>query len=216
MKYTNVRSFTCVLFFCLIIFSCEQKPVNNADNKRLSTDSALQRNNNSYVNEDQSPMDMSWCPANYPVEKMKGNDTQKLVARVIYSRPRKKDRKIFGSTTENLCVYGKPWRLGANEATEIDFFENVIIAGKNIAKGTYIIYCIPHADSWTIILNSNLYTWGLHIKETNDIFKTDIPVIQQSPAIEDFTMVFLDTATGADLLMTWDNVKAVLPVIFAK
>jgi hypothetical protein len=40
------------------------------------------------------------------------------VARLIYSRPTKNGRVIFG----DLLEYGKVWRLGANEATEIEFF----------------------------------------------------------------------------------------------
>ncbi len=172
--------------------------------------------NNPYTNPDRSPMDMAWCPANYPIEKMQGNDSLKLTARIVYSRPHKKGRKIFGADSTALCPYGKPWRLGANEATEIVFFESVNIAGHNIDRGMYVMYCIPHEDHWTIILNSNLYTWGLHIDESKDIFKTDIPVSVQSPVVEDFTMVFTETKSGADLLMAWDNVKAVLPITFAK
>lgn len=160
-------------------------------------------------------MDMAWCPVDYPVQKMQGNDSLKLIGRIIYSRPHRKNRVIFGDSTA-LCPYGKPWRLGANEATELDLQQNVSIAGKNISKGMYVMYCIPYADHWTIILNSNLFTWGLHIDATKDIFKTDIPTMQQSPSLEDFTMIFQNTTEGADLVMAWDGVKAVLPITFAK
>ena len=171
---------------------------------------------NPYAAVDQSPMDMAWCPSGYPVEKMKGNDSLHLIGRVIYSRPHKKGRQIFGEDSNSLCAYGKPWRLGANEATELDLVENVSIAGKNISKGMYIMYCIPQVDHWTIVLNSDLYTWGLHINSAKDIFRTDIPVMQQSPALEDFTMVFNETPTGAELVMAWDNVKTVLPITYSK
>jgi hypothetical protein len=207
----------CCLYAMIAIFSLSACKAKKADTPAVSANDSLQSiNKNPYIVMDQSPMDMTWYPVNYPIEKMKGNDSQKLVSRVIYSRPHKKNRVIFGDTKESLCMYGKPWRLGANEATEIDFFENVSIAGKNISKGTYVIYCIPHADRWTIILNNNLYTWGLHIKDADDIFRTDIPVSTQSPALEDFTMLFQESPTGADLLMAWDNVKAILPVTFSK
>jgi Protein of unknown function (DUF2911) len=199
-------------FFALVLFSCNQKEDTN-DNKQSPTDS-LQNNVAALVKSDQSTMDMSWCPANYPLEQMQGNK-QKLIARVIYSRPHKKGRQIFGNGSESLCVYGKPWRLGANEATEITFFENINMAGKNIEKGTYVLYCIPYENKWTIILNSNLYTWGLHIDESKDIFKTDIPVIKQMPSIEDFTLLFEDTKTGCDMIMAWENVKTVLPIGFS-
>lgn len=207
----------CCLYVMIAAFSLSACKAKKTAAPAVSANDSLQSlNKNPYVVMDQSPMDMIWYPVDYPKEKMKGNDSQKLVARIIYSRPHKKNRVIFGDTQQSLCMYGKPWRLGANEATEIDFFENVSIAGKNIPKGTYVIYCIPHADRWTIILNNNLYTWGLHIKDADDIFRTDIPVSTQSPPLEDFTMVFQDSPTGADLLMAWDNVKATLPITFSK
>ena len=199
--------------FLCSIYSCDVvTPNRNFEDKAV--DSA--KTSNPYVNVDQSPMDMSWCPANYPVEKMKGNDSLKLISKLIYSRPHKKGRKLFGNAKESLCMYGTPWRLGANEATEIVFFENVNIAGKNITKGEYVLYCIPNADRWTIILNSNLNTWGLHINETKDVFQTDIPVLKQIPSVEDFTMVFEDTKSGSNLVMAWDDVKTVLPIVFLK
>jgi Protein of unknown function (DUF2911) len=201
-----------IYLLVFILFSCQQK--SNSDiNKLVSTDTT-QNNVGAFVLPDQSAMDMSWCPTNYPLEQMQGNK-EKLIARVIYSRPHKKGRNIFGNGTESLCMYGKPWRLGANEATEISFFENVNIGGKNIEKGTYVLYCIPNENKWTMILNTNIYTWGLHIDESKDIFKTDIPVKQQTPAVEDFTILFEDTKTGSNLIMAWDNVKAILPITFA-
>lgn len=161
-------------------------------------------------------MDMSYFPVDYPLQKMNRADSLPLAARIIYSRPHKKNRIIFSNSPKSLCQYGKEWRLGANEATEIEFFKTVSINGKNIAKGSYILYCIPNADRWTIILNSNLHTWGLHMDASKDIFKTDIPVMLQSPPLEDFTMVFIPAKYGADLLMAWDNVKVQLPVEFSK
>ena len=40
------------------------------------------------------------------------------LARVIYSRPQKKGRDIFG----DLVPYGEVWRTGANEATELTIY----------------------------------------------------------------------------------------------
>ena len=68
-------------------------------------------------------MDMSYYPNGYPVLKIQDKATEPLVARVIYSRPQKNGRTIFGE----LLEYGKVWRLGANEATEIEFFQVVKI-----------------------------------------------------------------------------------------
>ena len=195
--------------------SCNEKNELKKEKEVINLDTAI-KSDNPYVKADQSYLDMSWFPVNYPIEKMKGNDSLHLIAKLIYSRPHKKGRILFGESAESLCAYGIPWRLGANEATEIELFENVNIAGKNIPKGSYVLYCIPHADRWTIIFNSNLHTWGLHINQAKDIFKTDVPVLKQEPALEDFTMVFKENTTGADLVMAWDNVKTVLPIVFSK
>ena len=80
---------------------------------------------------DKSPMDMSYYPVNYPILRIQPNKTiEPLIARVIYSRPQKSGRKVFGELVED----GKVWRLGANEATEIEFFREVKIGNKKIKK----------------------------------------------------------------------------------
>jgi hypothetical protein len=68
---------------------------------------------------DKSPLDVSYSPFNYPILKMNGKTLESPVARVIYSRPQKSGRTIFGG----IVNYDQLWRLGANEATEIEFLE---------------------------------------------------------------------------------------------
>ena len=166
---------------------------------------------------DKSPMDMSYFPDDYPKQKMVTPDMANPVARVIYSRPQKHGRIIFAdsSVTENVIqYYGQDWRLGANEATEIEFFKEVVINGKKITPGPYILYCIPSADKWKIIINQNLYSWGLHIDKTKDIAEMEIPVIKNNVQVEYFTMLFQKSTYGCDLVMAWGDVKAVLPINF--
>ena len=166
---------------------------------------------------DKSPMDMSYFPEDYPKEKMVTPNMANPVARVIYSRPQKNGRTIFAdsSVTDNVIQhYGQDWRLGANEATEIEFYKEVAINEKKIVPGRYILYCIPYVDKWKIILNQNLYSWGLHIDKTKDIATMEIPVIKNNINIEYFTMFFQKAAYGCNLVMAWGDVKAVLPVNF--
>src|SRR5689334_8830913 len=112
---------------------------------------------------DKSPMDMCYYPSNYPVLKIQDKITEPLVARVIYSRPQKNGRTIFG----DLVEYGKVWRLGANEATEIEFYKNVSIDGKKVEKGRYTMYAIPDTSKWTIILNKETDIWGAYKYDQN-------------------------------------------------
>lgn len=204
-----------LLAFCLFAFSaCTDNTVDKAAQKdtlsRHDTVSLHKEAINPYVPVDVSPMDISYFPTDYPVAKMSNEDMAPPLVRVIYSRPHRQGRKIFG----DLLKYGVPWRLGANEATEIEFFSPATIQGKTVAKGRYILYCIPQQDSWTICLNTNIYSWGLKHDEKKDVQQFRIPVTHVSPSIEYFTLLFKKSATGADMIMTWDDVEARLPISF--
>ncbi|MFY0252801.1 DUF2911 domain-containing protein [Chitinophaga sp. 30R24] len=158
---------------------------------------------------DASPMDMAYYPVMYPYAvKVKG-EPGTLIARVIYSRPQTKGRQIFG----NLEEYGKIWRLGANEATEIEFFRPVIIAGKNIPKGRYTLYAIPTEKTWTIILNKDTDVWGaFKYDQQKDVVRTALPVLSLDTPVDAFTMIFEKGDPGANLIIAWDKVSVSLPI----
>ena len=158
---------------------------------------------------DKSPMDMSYFPADYPILKTQNKATVAPVARVVYSRPQKDNRAIFGQLVE----YNKVWRLGANEATEIEFFKDVTIAGKKITKGRYTLYAIPTETKWTLILNKDTDTWGAFVyDEKKDVLRTTVPVQILPEPVEAFSMNFNKTDKGMDLFIAWDTVSVSLPI----
>lgn len=158
---------------------------------------------------DPSPMDMAYFPVMYPyVCKVKG-EPGTLVARVMFSRPQKKGRPIFG----NLVEYGKVWRLGANEATEVEFFRPVTIGGRQVPKGRYTLYAIPSENKWTVIINKQTDIWGSYKYEQSlDLLRTDVPVTAPGEELEAFSMVFEKASYGANLLMGWDKTLVSLPI----
>jgi len=159
---------------------------------------------------DKSPMDMSYYPVNYPILKIQDKANEPLVARVIYSRPQKNGRNVFGE----LLEYGKVWRLGANEATEVEFFKDVIIGNKNVPKGKYTLYTIPNVDKWTIIVNRDTDIWGaFRYDNTKDVVTVDVPVQKLSEPLEAFTMIFEKAGSGFVLTAAWDNVAVSLPIV---
>lgn len=160
---------------------------------------------------DKSPMDMSYYPTNYPVQKIQDKITEPLAARVIYSRPQKAGRNIIGG----LVKYGEVWRLGANEATEIEFFKNVRIGGKKVSKGRYTLYAIPNETSWIIIINKETDTWGsFKYSATKDVLRAAATVQKSEATIESLSMSFEKATGGFNLIIGWDNVKATLPITF--
>ena len=128
--------------------------------------------------------------------------------KIVYSQPHKRGREIFGS---ELVPYGKVWRLGANEATEITLTDGLKIGGKTLKAGTYSMYAIPEKDQWTIIFSSMLGEWGAYnYDESQDVLRVEVPVQSSETAYEPFTMMFNEK--GTELTMVWDKTKVVLPV----
>ena len=164
-----------------------------------------------YTVPDHSPMDMVYFPNDYSLLKMTGKTTELPLMRIIYSRPQKEGRKIF----DGLIKYDVPWRLGANESTEIEFFSTATIQDKKIKPGRYIIYCIPREKYWTFVLNSNLYSWGLQQNRQKDSMQFEVPVEKNNLLIEYFTIATEKTNDkSAEILFMWDEVKVKLPVSF--
>jgi hypothetical protein len=158
---------------------------------------------------DKSPMDIAYYPANYPVLKIQDKATEPLVVRAIYSRPQKDNRAVFGELVE----YNTVWRLGANEATEVEFYRDVKIGGKKLAKGRYTLYAIPTPTQWTLIFNKDTDIWGaFKYDEKKDALRTQVPVTKLDEAVEAFTINFTKNTNGADMQIAWDNVSVTLPI----
>ena len=162
-----------------------------------------------YNSVDKSPMDASYYPVDYPILKIRDKATEPLVARVIYSRPQKNGRVVFGELVE----YGKIWRLGANEATEIDFYKDVKINGKKIKKGRYTLYALVNPDKWTIILNSETDTWGaFKYDPKKDITRVEVPVSKNTELVEALAIQFEKMGTGFNLVVAWDELLVKMPI----
>lgn len=160
---------------------------------------------------DKSVMDMCYFPANYPILKIQDKAKEPLLARVVYSRPQKNGREVFGGIVE----YGQLWRLGANEATEIEFFKDAIVGKNKVKKGRYTLYAIPQADSWTIILNRDTDTWGaFKYDQKKDVARFSVKPEKNVEMAEAFSMYFEPSSAGANLFIHWDSVRTAVPISF--
>jgi len=158
---------------------------------------------------DKSSMDMSYYPVNYPILRIQDKATEPLVARLVYSRPQRNGRNVFGE----LLEYNKVWRLGANEATEIEFYKDVLINNRVVPKGRYTLYAIPAEDKWTIIVNKETDIWGAFKYDSGkDIVRADVAVEKQAEPLEAFTMFFEKAATGFVMIASWDTAQVSLPI----
>ncbi|MGS2739938.1 DUF2911 domain-containing protein [Sinomicrobium sp. M5D2P17] len=131
------------------------------------------------------------------------------IAKVVYGRPLKKDRPVFGT----LVPFDKVWRTGANEATEITFFKDVMFGDKEVEAGTYTLFSIPGVKEWVVILNKDTDVWGaFDYKESNDIARTTVPVDRDSKSLEAFSITFEPGDNGADMYLGWDTTRVKVPI----
>lgn len=153
---------------------------------------------------------MVYYPVNYPVLKIQDKAAEPLLARAIYSRPQKNNRAVYGE----LIEYNKVWRLGANEATEVEFYRDVKIAGKKVPKGKYTLYAVINPDQWTLILNKDTDTWGaFKYDEKKDLLRMNVPVQKLNEVVDAFTLFFEKAANGVNLNIAWDTVQVSLPIV---
>ena len=131
--------------------------------------------------------------------------------KVTYGRPHKKGREIFGE----LVTYGKIWRTGANEATEITFTNDVLINKKKLKAGTYTIFTIPEKDKWKVIFNSDLGQWGAYnYNADKNVLEIEAKVSALDVTYEPFTIEFQLQDDEANLLMMWDKTQASFTIGF--
>ncbi len=163
--------------------------------------------------EDVSPMDLVQYPNSSRFRNFqKPEDLDKAVAkiRVVYSRPQKKGRKIFGE----LLKYGNMWRVGANETTEITFFEDVTIGGKTVKKGKYGLFAKVNEDNWEFIIHKDVQSWG---HANYDDSNTVVSVVAKSEAtpstVEAMSILLVENGENqVDMIVAWDDKMAKLPI----
>lgn len=135
-------------------------------------------------------------------------DNEAPVARVLYSRPQMRDREVFGS----LVPYGEVWRTGANEATEITFYTDMMIDNQTIDAGAYTLYTIPKENEWVIILNNSTHVWGAYdYLQEEDLVRITVPVKKSPVTIEALSMAFEPTENGMELIIGWANSYVEVP-----
>lgn len=153
----------------------------------------------SFPDLDPSPMDAATYPNSYKVSEKN--------IKVIYSRPQLKGRDL-----SKLTPNDEVWRTGANEATEITFYQPVKFGNQKVKAGTYSLFTIPGEKEWTIILNSDINVWGAYTyNKNNDVARISVPVTEGKDILEAFSIVFEESKTGADMYMGWGKLRVKVP-----
>ncbi|GAB4333572.1 MAG: hypothetical protein OHK0038_09790 [Flammeovirgaceae bacterium] len=141
-----------------------------------------------------------------------------LYIKITYGRPRlKNDLALpFGINTKIAQhPYGKIWRTGEDDATEIIITKPVIFCGTPLKAGIYTIFTIPDSLEWTVILNKEVGMWGTYqYKPENDVLKVKVPAYRSPKVFMDFSIFFQKSEEGVDIVMIWGRDAIRLPLFF--
>ena len=128
--------------------------------------------------------------------------------KVLYGRPMKKGRDLF----EEVIPYGQIWRVGANEATEVVFYQDVIFGGTEVKAGTYVLYAIPNEKEWTLILSSKTDVWGTYEYDAKyDVARVQAKV-SRAESVEAFSIAFKEKGKQVNMVLGWDTARITAPI----
>ena len=134
---------------------------------------------------------------------------------VVYSRPYKNNRVIFGEESENALVpFGKYWRTGANAATTFETSSDILFNGEALSAGKYALFTVPYEDSWTVALSSESDVFfAIYQPDPKlDVLKTEVPVKYSKNLIEQFKIEFSKDSSAVNMNLMWDKVSISIPL----
>ena len=130
--------------------------------------------------------------------------------KVLYGRPQKKGRDLF----EEVIPYGEIWRVGANEATEVVFYKDVVFGEAEVKAGTYVLYAIPNEKEWTLILSSKTDVWGTYeYDQKYDVARVQAKV-SRAEFVEAFSIAFKEKGKQVNMVLGWDTARVTAPIRF--
>lgn len=147
---------------------------------------------------DKSPADIAVYPnSNNPAIK------------VIYSRPMMNGREVFG----NLVKYGKVWRTGANEATMVIFYQDVMWGETEVAAGEYAIFSVPGEETWQVMLNSDAHQWGAYqMDKSLTVATVEVPAEAMEDPVEAMAITMKEVGDKVHLIIAWENTMVQVPI----
>jgi hypothetical protein len=127
--------------------------------------------------------------------------------RVIYSRPAKRGREIWG----NLVPLNEVWRTGANAATEFTTDRDLEIGDVLVPAGTYTLFSIHTPESTHLIVNKQTEQWGTQYDQAQDLARVELVRADLSQPVERFTIAIEPTDEGGELQLIWDTTRFSVP-----
>ena len=118
---------------------------------------------------------------------------------IKYGRPMLKGRDLL-----SLAPVGTVWRLGMNNATEIDTAADLTVAGKDVKAGQYTLWAKKTgADSWTLAFHPTTGVWGMPVLKEGYVAELPLKLSTATASVEQFTISLADSSGSAAIKIEW-------------
>jgi len=138
-----------------------------------------------------------------------GEQIGSLKVSITYGRPQVNKRQIWGQ----LVPYNRIWRTGANEATYINFSNDVLVEGQKLAAGSYALFTIPTETEWTVIFNKVPGLWG-HFYYNPEFDALRVKVKPQAAEHQEWLSYSFEmlSPTSANVIVHWEKIKTPIKI----
>jgi len=128
--------------------------------------------------------------------------------RIDHGQPHLRGRALH---TGGLVPLDTVWRLGANEATQLETDVDLTIGGHAVPKGKYSLYALPSSAGWKLIVNKNTGQWGTEYDATHDLARIDLRKRALTAPLESFSIWLVPAqkagAPSGELRLAWGDTE---------
>ncbi len=132
---------------------------------------------------------------------------------VQYGSPAVRGRRIWGA----LVAYDRPWAISPDQPTLVKLSEDVLVAGRPVAAGTYRLSSVPGKASWIIVLSPySTKQPGPQLEPVasagGEVVQVKVPV-KSAPFRERLAFLFSNfDDEHASLDLEWERARVSIPI----
>jgi len=122
---------------------------------------------------------------------------------IDYGRPMLRGRDMIG-----MARPGMVWRLGMDEATEIQSAATLVVGGKELKPGKYTLWARKTGENqWTLAFHPKTGVWGDPPLESGYIAETPLKLEKAPNSAEQLDIALADKSGDAGINIHWGTAQ---------
>jgi hypothetical protein len=145
-----------------------------------------------------------------PVDSAARANSTPSTIRIDYGQPHLRGRKLL---TDSLIPYDTPWRTGANAPTTLTTDVDLVVGGKTLPKGKYVLQTLPSRNGWKLLVQNEVNlppgAPAPPYDPSKDIAQIDLRQTTLATPLESLTIWLIPTIgpgnPKGELVLAWGN-----------